>query len=34
MKEIADGLESFKKMWESRFNQLDSVLKNLKNKKS
>jgi DNA-binding transcriptional ArsR family regulator len=34
MKEIADWLEQFRKMWESRFSQLDNVLKNLKNKKS
>lgn len=34
MKEIDKWLEQFKKIWESRFNQLDSVLLTLKNKKS
>ena len=34
MKEIADWLEPFRKMWEGRFSQLDNVLKNLKDKKS
>ena len=33
MKEVADWLEPFKKMWEKRFDQLDSVLKELKKKK-
>ncbi len=33
MKEIDKWLEQFKKIWETRFNQLDSVLANLKNKK-
>ncbi|MBK6546207.1 MAG: winged helix-turn-helix transcriptional regulator [Saprospiraceae bacterium] len=33
MKEIADWLAPFQKMWEDRFNQLDKVLLNLKNKK-
>ena len=33
LKEVADWLEPFKQMWESRFNQLDDVLLNLKNKK-
>jgi len=34
MKEIDKWLEQFKKIWESRFNQLDNVLLTLKNKKS
>ncbi len=34
MKEIDKWLEQFKKIWESRFNQLDHVLLTLKNKKS
>lgn len=34
MKEIADWLGPFRKIWESRFNELDKVLKNLENKKS
>ncbi len=33
MKEVADWLEPFKKMWEKRFDQLDSVLKELKKRK-
>jgi DNA-binding transcriptional ArsR family regulator len=33
MKEVADWLEPFRKTWESRFNQLDNVLKELKRKK-
>ena len=33
MKEVADWLEPFRKMWEKRFDQLDSVLKELKKKK-
>src|SRR6187399_2549868 len=33
MKEIGDWLEPFRKNWESRFNNLDKVLNNLKNKK-
>lgn len=34
MKEIDKWLEQFKKIWESRFNQLDDVLLTLKTKKS
>jgi len=34
MKEIDKWLEQFKKIWESRFNQLDDVLATIKNKKS
>jgi DNA-binding transcriptional ArsR family regulator len=30
--EVADWLEPFRKIWEDRFNQLDEVLINLKNK--
>ena len=34
MKEIADWLDPFRQLWESRFTQLDAVLNTLKNKKS
>lgn len=34
MKEVSDWLEPFRQLWETRFNQLDNVLKTLKNKKS
>src|SRR3954468_15621542 len=34
MQEIDQWLEQFKKIWESRFNQLDELLLNLKNKRS
>ncbi len=30
MKEIADWLEPFRRLWEDRFNQLDEVLNQLK----
>jgi DNA-binding transcriptional ArsR family regulator len=30
MKEIADFVEPFRKMWDERFNKLESVLKNFK----
>jgi DNA-binding transcriptional ArsR family regulator len=33
MKEIDKWLEQFKKIWETRFNQLDEVLTKLKNNK-
>lgn len=33
MKEIADWLEPFKKLWDTRFNQLDKLLTKLKTKK-
>jgi len=33
MKEVADWIEPFRKMWENRFDKLDKVLLNLKNKK-
>ncbi len=33
MKEVADWLAPFQKMWEDRFDRLDIVLDNLKNKK-
>jgi len=33
MKEIADWLEPFKKLWDTRFNQLDHLLTKLKTKK-
>lgn len=31
MKEIADWLEPFRQLWETRFSQLDNVLKTLNN---
>ncbi len=31
MKEVADFIEPFRQMWETKFNQLDIVLNNLKN---
>lgn len=31
MKEVSDFVEPFRQMWESRFDQLDQVLLNLKN---
>jgi DNA-binding transcriptional ArsR family regulator len=34
MKEVDKWLERFRSLWDPRFNQLDDVLKNLKNKKS
>ena len=34
MKEVDKWLERFRSLWGTRFNQLDDVLKNLKNKKS
>lgn len=34
LKEVDKWLTPFREMWETRFNQLDIVLKNLKNKKS
>ena len=34
MKEVDKWLERFRSLWDTRFNQLDIVLKNLKNKKS
>lgn len=33
MKEIDQWLEQFRKIWETRFNQLDEVLLTIKNKK-
>ncbi len=33
MKEIADFVEPFRKMWEERFNKLESVMKKYKTKK-
>ena len=33
MKEIDKWLEQFRKIWETRFNQLDDVLANIKKKK-
>lgn len=34
LKEVDKWLEPFREMWDTRFEQLDNVLKNLKNKKS
>jgi DNA-binding transcriptional ArsR family regulator len=34
MKEVADWLAPFAKMWEDRFERLDTVLNNLKKKKN
>jgi DNA-binding transcriptional ArsR family regulator len=34
LKEVDKWLSPFRDLWETRFNQLDAVLKNLKNKKS
>lgn len=33
MKEVADFLEPFRKMWDDRFNKLESVMKNYKSNK-
>ena len=32
MKEVADFIEPFRQMWETKFNQLDKVLSKMKNK--
>ncbi len=34
MKEIDKWIDQFRKMWETRFNQLDNVLSTIKNKKN
>ena len=34
LKEVDKWLEQFRAIWNTRFDQLDNVLKNLKNKKS
>ena len=34
LKEVDKWLQQFRAMWDSRFDQLDNVLKNLKNKRS
>jgi DNA-binding transcriptional ArsR family regulator len=34
IKEVADFIEPFRQMWDTKFNQLDKVLDNLKNKKN
>ena len=34
LKEVDKWLQPFRTIWETRFDQLDTVLKNLKNKKS
>ena len=33
MKEVADFIEPFRKMWDDRFNKLEDVMKKYKNKK-
>ena len=33
MKEIADFIEPFRKMWDDRFNALETIMKNYKTKK-
>ncbi|WP_118193690.1 ArsR/SmtB family transcription factor [Albibacterium indicum] len=33
MKEVADFIEPFRKMWDGRFNKLESIMKNYRNKK-
>ena len=33
MKEIADFIEPFRKMWDARFNKLESIMKKYKTKK-
>ena len=33
VKEIADFIEPFRKMWDDRFNKLESIMKNYKSKK-
>ena len=33
MKEIADFIEPFRKMWDDRFNKLESIMKKYKSKK-
>jgi Predicted transcriptional regulators len=33
MKEVADFIEPFRKMWDDRFNKLEAVMKKYKNKK-
>lgn len=32
MKEVSDFIEPFRKMWDERFNKLEAVMKNYKNK--
>ena len=33
MKEVADFIEPFRKMWDDRFNKLESIMKKYKSKK-
>jgi hypothetical protein len=33
MKEIADFIEPFRKMWDDRFNALENIMKNYQTKK-
>ena len=33
MKEIADFIEPFRKMWDERFNKLEAIMKNYQSKK-
>lgn len=30
MKEVADFIEAFRKLWDDRFNKLESIMKNIK----
>jgi DNA-binding transcriptional ArsR family regulator len=32
MKEVSDFIEPFRKMWDERFNKLEAIMKNYKNK--
>lgn len=34
MKEVAEFIEPFRKMWDDRFNKLESIMKTYKNKKA
>ena len=33
MKELADFIEAFRKLWDDRFNKLESIMKKYKSKK-
>jgi hypothetical protein len=33
MKQVADFIEPFRKMWDERFNKLETIMKNYKPKK-
>jgi hypothetical protein len=34
MKEVADFIEPFRKMWDERFNKLETIMKNYQSKKT